>query len=372
MHFLTIKKRSVQDSLILYGLGFTFIAILPFAVYRFINNDFYLGILDSIFLAGILGTFVSVWYSLKIKYLNALVACFYMFAAIFLVYLKTAEMIFWAYPAIIATYFLFSSSFAGIVNCLFIGTIISISVLKDPSYIGFYPSLLLVGIFGFIFSLRSEKQHQKLELMIMEDPLTQLKNRRSFDERLAEILALNKRFFGPVCLFLLDLDDFKKLNEVHGSKQGDEVLFDFAQHVRKILRVTDYIYRFNDDKFAIITTNVDLEHSAVVANNIRESILKKSSLAKYNVSVSIGISQIHQHDDINSCFSRTNLALHKAKKNGKNKVYLALQNQHGDITFSLANKKTSQVSKSTINHLDDGKGENEKPKYDFETEEVLI
>lgn len=337
--FSFCNKRPLQETLLLIGSGITFVVVLAFAVYRFIIGDYYIGTLDLIISMGLIAAFVQAWRAIKIENLNVLIAIFVMTAVLGVIYLKTSEMIFWAYPAIIAACFLLKSHYAAILNCVFIGFVISISLNKSPSPVGFYTTLILVGILGFIISVRSEKQNKKLSKLVSEDSLTHVSNRRSFDEKIEEILALNKRTAMPVCLLLLDLDYFKKVNDTHGHKQGDKVLFDFAQTVKALIRNTDYIYRFGGEEFVVVATNSTLENTGNFADNIRETIQSTPSLSKFNVTVSIGVSEIKQTDDADSWFRRADMALYESKAKGRNRVYLAELDDRGLERLKLASKE---------------------------------
>lgn len=339
MQFAFCKNRPLQDTLSLFASGITFLFVLPFSVYRLINGDYVMASIDLIIAVGLFVIFVQAWYSLKVQYLNVMIVAFFMLASLGIIYFKTSEMIFWAYPAIIVTYFLLSPINAAFLNCLYIGTVVSFSLVSNSTPAGFYPTLLLVGVFGFIFSIRSEKQTEKLTKLVSEDSLTGIKNRRSFDEKIVEILALNKRSPSPVCLLLLDLDHFKKVNDTHGHKQGDKVLRNFAQTVKSIIRNTDYFYRFGGEEFVIVATNSTLRNTGMLANNIREAIKSNSKLSEFKVTVSIGVSEIKETDNADSWFRRTDLALYQAKESGRDRVFIAGHDPRGVEFFEMVPKK---------------------------------
>jgi len=355
MIFSLYNKRSLQDTLILFGSGMTLLIILPFMLYRLINGDYYLGTLDLIISGALIALFIQAWYSIQIENLNIIITVFFMSAALGVINLKISEMIFWAYPAIIATFFLLKSHYAGLINSVFIGAVISISFAYGPYPISLYTSLLLVGIFGFIISIRSEQQTKKLRQLISEDSLTRINNRRSFDEKTEEMLALNKRSSTPVCLLLLDLDSFKKVNDTYGHKQGDKLLINFAQTVKSLIRQTDYVYRFGGEEFVVIATNSTLENMGTFANNIREVIQNTPSLSEFNVTVSIGVSEIHQTDNADSWFRRADMALYESKSKGRNRVCLTELDEKGLERFKIVKKnKNLKVSPPpSINHQKD-------------------
>ena len=171
------------------------------------------------------------------------------------------------------------------------------------------------------FMLGSEKLINNLTFLNRHDYLTQCLNKKGGIEELEREVARANRHGRSVTLMLLDIDDFKKINDTHGHLIGDQVLVEFAKKVTDILRVSDQLCRFGGDEFMIILPDTDLQKSNSIAQRIhsagRESLLVPWTL-------SIGISEFYGHGDTqNALFTRADQALYSCKSSGKDKTEFA-------------------------------------------------
>lgn len=298
--------------------------------------------------------FVQAWFSKKIEALNIFAVFAFMVGITGVMYLKGTDLIFWAFPAMGATYFLLHSRKALVANILFMGSTILLfyDKLTTTQSMGIYPSLILVCLFGYILSMRSERQNEKLVKLVSEDTLTGIKNRRSFDEKVVELLTHYKRYPKPSSMLLLDLDYFKNINDQYGHKQGDQVLIDFAKVLKSRIRATDYIYRFGGEEFVVIAKNSSLEDAGNLADSLRKYVQKHEDLAKFNVTVSIGVSEVLPTDDANSWFRRADLALYESKSSGRNTVRIAELDKYDAVRFkALVNYRNIKPVPSKANGL---------------------
>ncbi|MBV8036447.1 diguanylate cyclase [Roseateles sp.] len=160
------------------------------------------------------------------------------------------------------------------------------------------------------------------------DPLTGLHNRRSLDARLAEALALDRRYGaanGRVHgLLLIDVDHFKRVNDVHGHQAGDAVLRQLAQLLLATLRVSDVAARFGGEEFAVLLPELGGPLDAVLtAEKIRSAVEAATFPEVGRLSVSIGISLVSPEDaDVSPLIARADAALYEAKRGGRNAVVL--------------------------------------------------
>ncbi len=348
------KKRSLEDQLVVYGTAITLLFLVFFSFYRLITGDLMLAAIDLVMALLMVVIFTQSWRSKKVKYLNIIAVISFMLGIFGVMYLKGPDMIFWAFPAMGATYFLLQSRPAFVANIVFIGgiTLLFFDVFTKAEAMSIYPSLVLVCFFGFILSMRSERQNKKLLKLVSEDALTRVKNRRSFDEKVEEILANYKRLPKPACMLLLDLDCFKKINDSYGHKQGDQVLVDFARIVKSRIRETDFIYRFGGEEFVVIAKNSSLEDSGNLADSIRKFVQENEKLSKFKVTVSIGVSEIMPMDDANSWFRRADMALYESKSSGKNTVRIAELDEYKAVRFkALCNYQNIKPLSAKANNL---------------------
>lgn len=154
--------------------------------------------------------------------------------------------------------------------------------------------------------------------LAVTDSLTGCYNRRFLEEFSNEYLKTVKRENYSLSLMMIDIDDFKKINDSCGHDIGDKVLVDFSKMVRDCIRANDMFVRLGGDEFLILLLHTNMENSSVVAQKILDKVKDYDEKCKFTVS--IGISQIQETDNnINEMMKRADISLYKAKNEGKNK-----------------------------------------------------
>ncbi|MBV7316357.1 GGDEF domain-containing protein [Shewanella sp. NIFS-20-20] len=165
-----------------------------------------------------------------------------------------------------------------------------------------------------------------LEQASLTDALTSLKNRRAFDMTISAQVDFVKQGGEPFCLLMIDIDHFKKINDIHGHQVGDKVLAYVAKMLTNAVRGEDFVGRFGGEEFVIILPKTDYTSALVVAENLRSRISHKQlSIGKAKesigkVTVSIGVATANIADDNDSCIARADAALYSAKAAGRNSV----------------------------------------------------
>ncbi len=154
------------------------------------------------------------------------------------------------------------------------------------------------------------------------DQLTKLLNRRAFDTRLQGATIRSRRTEEPLCLALIDLDNFKACNDTHGHQTGDEVLILLADVVRKSIRGGhgDQAFRLGGDEFAIVLSGATAEVAATVAERMR-SLYEEAPT--FGTTLSIGIAQLTGNMNAENLVKSADNALYQAKGQGKNAVCVA-------------------------------------------------
>lgn len=148
------------------------------------------------------------------------------------------------------------------------------------------------------------------------DPLTGLLNRRALDERLEAELARQERAGGPVSLLLLDLDNFKQINDEQGHARGDEVLQGVADAMRDVARTADVLGRIGGDEFALLLADTGEGGAWVAANRLRERV------RQLDVTVSIGAVTIEESSTwtVDAMLRTADEALYEAKRAGRDRA----------------------------------------------------
>lgn len=167
----------------------------------------------------------------------------------------------------------------------------------------------------------SEKRYRELSVI---DDLTQLFNSRHFYYQLKIELDRSNRYRQPLTLLLLDLDDFKVFNDAYGHVDGDQVLFRLGQVVKLCLRQTDSAYRYGGEEFTILLPMTTIEGGVVTAERIRTEFTKEIFSPvpgkDVHVTVSIGLAQYKQQEEMKAFVHRVDQLMRQAKKTGKDRV----------------------------------------------------
>lgn len=165
---------------------------------------------------------------------------------------------------------------------------------------------------------------RQLEDLASTDELTGLFNRRHFLHLASQHLAAlhGDRQHG---LALIDLDHFKRINDVHGHAAGDRVLQTFASVAQACLRDGDLIARYGGEEFVLLLPNTDAHHFAICCERLREAFGRAEPLGVKvdNLSLSIGMTLLTMHDNLDEALHRADQALYQAKRAGRNRCAAA-------------------------------------------------
>jgi diguanylate cyclase (GGDEF)-like protein len=159
------------------------------------------------------------------------------------------------------------------------------------------------------------------------DFLTKIANRRAFETRLTEEFERTKRYSSVFTLIMVDIDHFKKVNDVYGHNVGDQILRLVAQVLEDQTRFNDFVSRYGGEEFAVLLPESRADQGRYVAEKIRRAVENTSFMNgddKIKVTVSAGVSEVVAESDTPETFvERVDAALYEAKKNGRNRVEMA-------------------------------------------------
>ena len=155
------------------------------------------------------------------------------------------------------------------------------------------------------------------------DRLTGLYSHRFFRDALARELARDRRHGHPLTLIVLDIDDFKHINDRYGHAAGDSVLSSLASRLRTVVRASDIAGRLGGDEFTLMLPESGLEDAQAFWARCRDELSAKPYESVGPISVSCGIAEFDPNEDATSFLSRADLALHQAKTAGKGEVAVA-------------------------------------------------
>lgn len=191
--------------------------------------------------------------------------------------------------------------------------------LADESY----GAARMIGIEKTLKSVRGERE--RLHHLAVTDWLTDLHNHSYSKHVLAEALDRAAAEKSPLCVIMADVDHFKKVNDTHGHLVGDEVLRIAAARIVSGARAGDEIGRYGGEEFLLVLENTDIEEGRDVAERVRMRVNSDAVHSRDTdiwLSVSLGIAQARECDDVDTLIERADEALYAAKLAGRNCVRL--------------------------------------------------
>jgi diguanylate cyclase (GGDEF)-like protein len=180
---------------------------------------------------------------------------------------------------------------------------------------------LLVSV-GFLASVLVEYQHN-LSHLALEDPLTQLHNRRGLENALHIPLTQAARGQLPTAAVMVGIDHCKEMNSNFGSDKGDQVIRLVARHLQRLSRASDVVARIGGDEFLLVLPQTDLDGARILAERIRSEICERPlvvSQQRIPVTVSIGVAGTYGDVDLDKLAQDADRAMQLAKRGGRNRV----------------------------------------------------
>lgn len=181
---------------------------------------------------------------------------------------------------------------------------------------------------GLISSRRvTEQKSQAFEKLASKDSLTGLMNRREWNNRLENLLAVNEKVTGLMSIAMIDIDYFKRINDTYGHDVGDEVLVGLANLINGSFREVDYCARLGGEEFIVFLHQTPADLAVEIMDRVRQKVealkipLKNNRVVQFTVS--IGIAQYQFADTLKTLMKRADEALYQAKGAGRNCIFSA-------------------------------------------------
>jgi len=170
----------------------------------------------------------------------------------------------------------------------------------------------------------------ELEYLARFDPLTSIANRRHFVEMVGAEMARSSRYGKPLSILMMDIDQFKEINDVYGHQAGDAVLQALCETCKIVLRAVDIVGRWGGDEFAILLPETPHAIAHQVAERLRgaigSTVVDLEMHSPLHFSVSIGCASRNAKDDsLDTLLNLADKALYDAKRTGRNRVCVAAQ-----------------------------------------------
>ncbi|HWT71662.1 MAG TPA: GGDEF domain-containing protein, partial [Oxalicibacterium sp.] len=171
-----------------------------------------------------------------------------------------------------------------------------------------------------------EAKLEQMSELVREDQLTGSLNRRGLEDVLEREIARAARRKSPLCIAMLDLDDFKKINDRYGHTAGDEALIHLVRVIKDTLRTMDVIARFGGEEFLIVLPDTEQDAAVQTIVRVQRELTKQIFMHNHTrllMTFSAGVALLGDGEDQASLIKRADTALYQAKESGKNRVVAA-------------------------------------------------
>jgi two-component system cell cycle response regulator len=188
---------------------------------------------------------------------------------------------------------------------------------------------------------RVVQYQQNLEYQTQIDPLTGLFNRRAFERKIEEEFERAKRYSHPLSLLLLDIDNFKSINDTYGHHGGDTALVKISETLRERTRRSDFPARYGGEEFVLVLPETDQESAFQVASKIHDEIRSGTfgtgtKLFALTVSIGVTSTSTKHYADWRQMLDDADRAMYVAKNSGKDRVEVCLHRNKNGLTQTPA------------------------------------
>ncbi len=183
-------------------------------------------------------------------------------------------------------------------------------------------------------NIELEKKNLELNELTMRDSLTDLLNHKNSLRRLKEEVDRSKRINYPLSVAMVDLDNFKLVNDTYGHQTGDEVLVQVSQILSESCRSTDVVGRYGGEEFIIIMPDTNDRDAVLLLTRIQKRVEETSFKDGVHITLSCGISELNG-ESVHGILKSSDIMLYEAKKKGKNRV---------EVQFDRDNKKSAAIN----------------------------
>lgn len=160
----------------------------------------------------------------------------------------------------------------------------------------------------------------QLEELERTDALTDIHNRYSIMKILDTEVDRAKRYGNPLSVFMYDVDHFKRVNDTHGYRVGDDILYSLTKVVKDSLRDIDIVGRYGGEEFLVIMPSTILSDAIDVAQRVCETVSNHKFSQIKQLTISIGLVELGKDESMDMFFTRADKLLYKSKESGRNRV----------------------------------------------------
>ena len=319
------RQKSVESYLPLILSAAGALGVFPFMVMRYMRGEWTAAIVDTVIVLGLTGLGTYVYRTRRVRVASIAISCVCMFGVVSTVYLIGPHQVYWAYPALMAVFYLVRPRVAIVLASITVAALVPelIDNVDNHSTITVLITIVVMSAFAFAFSLITNLQRVQLMQLATKDPLTGAGNRRGLDSKLNDIVNSHKRNATVASMLLLDLDHFKKVNDVHGHAVGDQILKRITEIINLRIRVTDSLYRVGGEEFVVVLDGQNLERATHLSEQLRTLVEANELAPDQSVTISLGVAELRGEESTNDWMHRADEALYRAKHSGRNNTKIA-------------------------------------------------
>jgi len=337
----TSITRSIEEIIILTSTIIMAVTITPLAIYRYFNGQQFAATIELFGVVFLCGIAAYVWKTRKTRIMSAVLSVFLLAGLVTVNYLLGTSILFWIYPIIMTVYLINSLKLSVIFISPAIIALLPL-LMREKAIIevcSIFATLIICQIIGYLLTKKIRQQYSIMESLANQDGLTSTFNRRAFDDRIHFIRNFSMRYDNKnestASLIMFDIDNFKQINDTQGHREGDQILINLSKLFQKQIRGIDQLYRFGGEEFMIIVNGADVFKATELAERMRK-ILEESSVSTFTkVTASFGVAEYNHPESTSSWINRVDKAMYRAKRAGKNRVYIANTDEQASQTHAL-------------------------------------
>lgn len=322
-------KKDFQLSIISAMGLFAMVAITPYAIYRLLQGNWLVGIVDTVMVLFSLVAVAVAWRTGDTVKPGIGIAIIVSIGVVPVAINLGVNGLFWVYVVVLFNFFMVTPAKAVLLILLVLTALATHALAlpgrvfaSDYQMLSFLVTSLTASGFAFIFATRMRNQRDQLQLLVTLDPLTGAGNRRSMDNELRTAIAAKRRHRTGYAVLIMDLDHFKRVNDQFGHPAGDRVLVDFVQLIRAASRQEDRLFRLGGEEFLLLLPNTDTAGLQAIAKKMQDLVAAQLRSPGEAVTVSQGGAVLRHDETVENWLKRADEHLYLAKSTGRNRAVI--------------------------------------------------
>lgn len=319
------RGRTTEELIIIGFAAVSLCGQVPYGIYRLMVGDWLVAAVDFFGAALCCTAIYQVVKHQRVEFFGRCLSIAAVCGVLLIVNNKGAQDVPFMYPVLLLSYFLLSPRWAlslSIVAVACLGLILH-DQLALFHFSKVILSLLGCSMFAYIFASLRNAQAAELQQLSTMDALTGALNRRSLDLRLEQFILQQQRQPRDAALVIIDLDNFKDINDRYGHGVGDAVLKRVTETIAQRIRATDQLYRYGGDEFVVFVNDASLQQAMGLAEDLRARVEATEAMEGSNLSISLGVSAFKEGQTADQWLASADTGLLSAKSSGRNQIQAA-------------------------------------------------